>query len=451
VVRTSRRVGAEGTLTRVRIIEASVSTTPRILWLTSTLLPAMARSVGAPHAMAGPWIARLLEEVRAAVDCEICVAAPFQTQGSHDFVEDGVRYVFLPRHKKWHYWNYPWDGLSAAARLIDDYEPGIVHTHGSEHCLGLAHTRARRACPSILSVQGILAAIAPRALGELDPWSVLCNERPVDLLRMSGVMGTQRTWRQGATVERMIFASHRHIIGHNSWDRAHIHAANPDATYHLVGEPLRREFYDVRWHPGGAKPHSLFFGNLAGAHKGGHTILRALPTLVRSFPGLRFRVAGRTNTWRGYGRLFMNEARRLGVEDRIEFLGFLDAASMARELVSAHVFVSASHVDNNPNSVAEAQAVGTPVVASYVGGVPEMLDHGRAGLMFAAGDAEMLAWQISRIFADPALAESISAAGIGQVSLRHDPATVLDQLLAAYASAGCSLEKRRLSSPTAAC
>lgn len=396
-----------------------------------------------PHAMAGPWIARLLEELQAAVDCEICIAVPFRVTTDRMFMEDGVQYVFLPQSKKWHYWTYRWEGLTAAAELIDDYRPDLVHVHGSEHCLGLAHVRSRYPCKAILSLQGILSAIAPRALGDLDRWTVFRRERWVDLARMSGVLGTQRTWEQGAIVERQVLAAQEHIIGHNAWDRAQVKALNPKARYHHVGEPLRHEFYSYRWAVDLVRPETIFFGNLAGAHKGGHTILRTLAVLAKDFPGVTFRVAGRTNTWRGYGKLFLDEATRLGVRDRIAFLGFLDAESMAKELSTAGVFVSASHADNNPNSVAEAQIVGTPVVASYVGGVPEMLDDGGAGLLFPVGDAEMLAAQIFRVFTDPGLAERLSDQGRQRARQRHDPAIIIGELLAAYSAAGCTLPLRR--------
>jgi hypothetical protein len=63
----------------------------RILWLTSTLVPAMARRLRAPSAMAGPWIACLLDEVRQKVACDLCVVAPFPGARRDEFVEDGVR------------------------------------------------------------------------------------------------------------------------------------------------------------------------------------------------------------------------------------------------------------------------------------------------------------------------------------------------------------------------
>jgi glycosyltransferase involved in cell wall biosynthesis len=135
----------------------------------------------------------------------------------------------------------------------------------------------------------------------------------------------------------------------------------------------------------------------------------------------------------------------------VQFLGFLDAATMARELAGAHVFVSASHIDNNPNSVGEAQTVGTPIIGSYVGGVPEMLDEGRAGLLFPAGDAEVLAARVAQVFSDGELAASLSAAGRKQAGKRHDPRSILDDLIEAYAAAGCSVRRSTIESLAPEC
>lgn len=416
--------------------------TPRLLWLASTLMPAMAARVNAPQAMAGPWIARLLEEVQAHLDCDVCIAAPFAVASPLVFQEGHVRYVILPRPRRWHYWGYSWDGIQDAARLIRDYRPSLVHVHGSEHCLGLAHRRAEWDGPTIVSLQGMLGAYAPHALGELDLWETFRSEHPLDLCRMSGVLGVRHAWRRGARVERDVLLAHSHFIGHTEWDRAQLLSVNPCAAYHRVGEPLRKEFGGVAWTTSSHAAHRAFFGNLAGAYKGGHTILRALRLLARDFPDVHFRVAGRIGMKRGYGRMFLREATRLGVSERVQFLGFLDAARMAEELAAAHVFVSASHIDNNPNSVGEAQTVGTPIVGSYVGGVPEMLDDGRAGLLFPAGDAEMLAARVAQVFSDDELAESLSAAGRQQAARRHDPAGILQQLLNAYELAGCSVKRR---------
>ena len=72
--------------------------------------------------------------------------------------------------------------------------------------------------------------------------------------------------------------------------------------------------------------------------------------------------------------------------------------------------------ENFPHTVVEALAVGCPVIASAVGGVPEVVRDGENGLLVAPGDASALGDAISRFFADPGLRERLSAAAAGSVA-----------------------------------
>jgi glycosyltransferase involved in cell wall biosynthesis len=65
--------------------------------------------------------------------------------------------------------------------------------------------------------------------------------------------------------------------------------------------------------------------------------------------------------------------------------------------------------ENSPNSVLEAFAHRTPVIASNTGGLPELVDHGRNGLLFEAGDADSLAGALERILVSPELLETMRA------------------------------------------
>lgn len=91
-----------------------------------------------------------------------------------------------------------------AARLINDFQPSFVHGPESEHCLGLSHRRSGWDGPTIVSLHGILYAYTPLALGELDMWDALRSKHPVDLCRMSGVLGMRHAWKKGARVERNV-------------------------------------------------------------------------------------------------------------------------------------------------------------------------------------------------------------------------------------------------------
>lgn len=111
-------------------------------------------------------------------------------------------------------------------------------------------------------------------------------------------------------------------------------------------------------------------------------------------------------------------AAQLGVDGCVEFPGFLDPAGKRRAFAAHDVFLATNRVDNTPVTVLEAMASGLPVVATAVGGVPHLLEHGRAGLLVAdapgeealALEAEM-AVAVRRLVADPELARRLSAAG----------------------------------------
>jgi colanic acid/amylovoran biosynthesis glycosyltransferase len=98
-------------------------------------------------------------------------------------------------------------------------------------------------------------------------------------------------------------------------------------------------------------------------------------------------------------------ARELGIADHVTFRGWLNSDGVRLAMRQAAVFVhpSSGLGDAKPNVVEEAMAVGTPVVASQVSGIPELLDHGRCGILVPPKDVPAMAAGIERLLADPAL------------------------------------------------
>jgi len=115
-------------------------------------------------------------------------------------------------------------------------------------------------------------------------------------------------------------------------------------------------------------------------------------------------------------------------------LGQMDAEALVKELCKAHVFVSASYIDNSPNSVGEAQLVGMPVISSYTGGVPSMIEEGKNGLFFPTGDVPLLVKRIKTIFENNTLAMKLGKNARLAAKKRHDSKTIINAQLAAYES-----------------
>ena len=84
-------------------------------------------------------------------------------------------------------------------------------------------------------------------------------------------------------------------------------------------------------------------------------------------------------------------ARDLGIADRVAFLGPLPQLAVADWIVAADLLCLPSHAEGSPNVIVEALASGTPVVASRVGGIPDLVDDGTNGLLVTPGDPAALA------------------------------------------------------------
>ena len=109
-------------------------------------------------------------------------------------------------------------------------------------------------------------------------------------------------------------------------------------------------------------------------------------------------------------------ARSLALDDRVRFLGSVPRDVVLRLFRAADASVLPSAWENFPHTVVEALAVGCPVLATRVGGVPEVVRDGENGLLVTPRDAAALASAIERLFADPALRATLAAAAPASVA-----------------------------------
>jgi glycosyltransferase involved in cell wall biosynthesis len=104
-----------------------------------------------------------------------------------------------------------------------------------------------------------------------------------------------------------------------------------------------------------------------------------------------------------------SEVSRLGVRDRVEFLG--RRTDIPEILSQAHVFALATHWEGFPLSILEAMRAGLPVIASKVGGVPEAVTDGATGFLVESGDTASFREKLDRLVAQPTLRQAMGDAG----------------------------------------
>jgi glycosyltransferase involved in cell wall biosynthesis len=135
-------------------------------------------------------------------------------------------------------------------------------------------------------------------------------------------------------------------------------------------------------------------------------------------------------------------ARRVGVDRRVRFRGWLDPAQLARELANASIVAIPSLWPEPFGLVGiEALAAGRPVVASLTGGIPDWLEDGVTGVGVQPGDVRGLARALDALLADPERQQAIGATGREMVAARFSPERHVEALLESYRAARVSWEE----------
>jgi glycosyltransferase involved in cell wall biosynthesis len=100
-----------------------------------------------------------------------------------------------------------------------------------------------------------------------------------------------------------------------------------------------------------------------------------------------------------------------GLQEAVTFPGFLDHEAKIREFSRADIFLNTNRVDNMPVAVVEAAAMGLPVVATCVGGIPDLIRNGEEGLLVPDNDVLGMADAVCSLIENPELAERLSRNG----------------------------------------
>jgi len=138
------------------------------------------------------------------------------------------------------------------------------------------------------------------------------------------------------------------------------------------------------------------------AEKGQRFLVDALPSLAAAIPNLRVAILGEGRE----REALASQAAQLGIQDRVVLAGF--QKQVQRWIQGCDVVVNPSLTEGTPNIVLEAMALGTPVIATAVGGVPDLVQDGESGLLVPAGDSVAISHAVLSLWADPTLSRRLA-------------------------------------------
>ena len=398
----------------------------RVLWVSNILFDDVADALKLKRSVGGGWMQSLLQIVKADID--IGVVALSATSFSK--VINGVQYYVISsvNEKTW-------------KNILNDNKPDLIQLHGTEYPHTLQMQRLSTNIPCVASIQGLISIYARYSLGGMSNKDILRYMTLKDVLRKSGPWSIQRGQYKRGKSEQELIGNLKYVIGRTEWDYSHVLALNPSITYFKCNEAIRANFYEGEWNAGNMVPHTIFCCNSTVPLKGVHQLVKALVIVRKIFPNVKLRIVGKNilgklslKDWlrmSGYDRYLRTLIYKSGLENNVTFLGALNAESMKEEFLRTNVFVLPSAIENSPNSLAEAQLLGVPIVASYAGGVPDMMPYPLSDCLYRFEEIEMLAQKIITVFCQKEWHEYVSC--VKKIARqRHDKEKIRTTMIAIY-------------------
>jgi glycosyltransferase involved in cell wall biosynthesis len=186
------------------------------------------------------------------------------------------------------------------------------------------------------------------------------------------------------------------------------------------------------------EPGLVAFAGRCRTTKGIFDLVDAMASITRAHPEARLECAGDGDLASVAGR-----AAALGISGNIVLRGWIGARERDDLLARASVFVLPSHAEALPMSLLEAMAAGCPVIASAVGGIPDLVQHGVNGLLVSAGEPSELARALKALLDDPELAARLGRHARATIAERYTPERVLERLEQIYGGLGVPRGPRR--------
>ena len=147
-------------------------------------------------------------------------------------------------------------------------------------------------------------------------------------------------------------------------------------------------------------PNAILFVGMVTPLKGIHYLINAFSFIAEEFRRSQLLIIGKEENVR-YAEDLRQQIRKLGLENRVRFIGHQSQAELAFQMSEAAVLVLPSTSEGLGRVIIEAMATATPAIGSDVGGIPELIKDGVNGFLIAPGDEQALAEKLRWVFNNP--------------------------------------------------
>lgn len=407
----------------------------RVLWFEITTPSAYAND----GQVLGGWQDSLESIVKKEKDIELIVSfisnspAPARVINGVQYEPIYIQYKYLEKLQK----RFSWDVeerayLNTALNVVKKVNPDVIQVFGCEFPFGLLAEKVQ--IPVVIHIQG---AIIPYHNASYPPsYNVGTFFRRLwpNFVAQVYVFVKEHKEITRVKMEQRIWKSVNYYMGRTKWDESLVKLLSTSAQYFHVEEALRQPFWKTNkiWTPKSCSKIKLLSIGIGTFWKGPDMLLKTANILKGRGLDFEWLVAGQI---RSDVKKIVEKHERLKFEEcNVKILGFKNVEDIIELLTTCSIYVHTAYIDNSPNSICEAQLLGTPIISTFVGGIDSLITNNEDGILVPANDPWRLAQSIIEISSDYNLQIEMSRKSMEKACLRHDNQIIIKQLLNCYNS-----------------
>jgi glycosyltransferase involved in cell wall biosynthesis len=387
-----------------------------------------------------PWVDALLDKLVSCESVNIALAVPVNSQSIQKSHQKGIAIYGMPDPNDKNLITKAYKRFTRASEncrvnsyipeIIEDFKPDLIQIFGSENCFGLVVKEINT--PVVIHIQGFLFVLKRKWFTGISKWEQFSFASLKDLLLMRGFYNDSFTFGVKADTSATIIKNCKYFMGRTNFDRIIVSLISPESKYYHCEEFIRKEFFNKQWtFPLGDKVECVSI--LKGAsYKGIDLLIETYLVLKKhSDRSYKFKVCG-VSPKEEIVKIIKKKYKKVLNWSDIEFLGKLSASEIVDQLCNSNFYVHPSYMENSPNSVCEAMALGMPVIATNVGGTSSILDDGVEGILVQEGEPYTLAAAIVNLTDNYETAIQLGSNAKRKAIQRHEPNEIVSNLLRIY-------------------
>lgn len=410
----------------------------KILWMSPVVLSNSNNSTGS-------WLYsmhKLLVESKKVCVVNMTIDWSRRTGGiKHIIMDDGTEEYILPNfvHLKRNKVPLP-VYTKKMARTIKEINADLIHIWGTETYFSKLVPALNLNIPILLEIQGLRYECADVYRGDLtlmDSIKLLCFKDLVTLGKYS-LFQNEKEFRCQGYFDKIAISNFKYISTQSQWVRDVIQFYT-NAFIYKTKMSIRQEFLDA---PVWSYPHEscpFFYFSVSGVipYKCVQTAFKALALVRLKYPNARLKIAGFSNlviNWRdsGYKKYLIHLLDELNIRKSVDFLGKLTAKEIIEIQYKCVAVIQTSYIETYSLANAEALCLGTPLISTFAGAMPELGKDRETVLYYQPGDYRICAARMIELIENQNLANTLSRNAVSFNRHKHNPNDVLQCQLNIY-------------------